>query len=64
MLSRASSISDVSADFSDTVPSSPVQYARLRSGQLVVRLGADYPSGNLALLETGEPMYSPVTQVC
>ncbi|KAH1092761.1 hypothetical protein GLYMA_14G022300v4 [Glycine max] len=41
---------------------SPVLYARLNSGELVLRLGADHPAGDMTLLETGEPVYSPITQ--
>lgn len=37
--------------------------ARMNSGEYVLRLGADHPSENLTMLETGEPIYSPVTQV-
>ncbi|ERN17415.1 hypothetical protein AMTRI_Chr02g215680 [Amborella trichopoda] len=37
-------------------------YARVKSGRLVLRLGADHPSENLTMLETGEPIYSPRTQ--
>ncbi|KAJ0966181.1 hypothetical protein J5N97_027319 [Dioscorea zingiberensis] len=37
-------------------------YARTNSGHHVLRLGADHPSENLTMLETGEPIYSPVTQ--
>ncbi|KAF7815840.1 rab3 GTPase-activating protein catalytic subunit [Senna tora] len=62
MMLKASSNLDESADYSGRITSNPVPYAKLSSGELVVRLGADCPSGNLALLETGEPMYSPVTQ--
>lgn len=38
-------------------------YARTSSGHHVLRLGADHPSENLTMLETGEAVYSPVTQV-
>lgn len=38
-------------------------YARISTGELVLRLGADHPSNNLYMLDTGEPIYSPVTQV-
>ncbi|KAJ7960793.1 rab3 GTPase-activating protein catalytic subunit [Quillaja saponaria] len=31
-------------------------------GKLFCRLGVDCPSGNLTMLETGEPVYSPVAQ--
>ncbi|XP_031482064.1 uncharacterized protein LOC116252117 isoform X3 [Nymphaea colorata] len=37
-------------------------FARLSNGNLILRLGAAHPSQDLTLLETGEPMYSPVTQ--
>ncbi|KAJ0983032.1 hypothetical protein J5N97_011287 [Dioscorea zingiberensis] len=37
-------------------------YARTKSGDYVLRLGADYPAENLTMLETGEPIYCPVTQ--
>ncbi|CAN6560644.1 unnamed protein product [Malus baccata var. baccata] len=43
-------------------PACPILYAKLSTGELVLRLGADSPSGNLTMLETGEPVYSPVTQ--
>ena len=42
---------------------SAVLYARTNSGELVLRLGADLPFSDLKMLETGEPVYSPVTQV-
>ncbi|CAJ1964079.1 unnamed protein product [Sphenostylis stenocarpa] len=48
--------------YAGKIPESPLLYARLRTGELVLRLGADCPSGDLMLLETGEPAYSPVTQ--
>lgn len=38
-------------------------YARNSSGDYVLRLGADSASENLTLLETGEPVYSPILQV-
>lgn len=37
-------------------------YARNSSGDYVLRLGADSASENLTLLETGEPVYSPILQ--
>ncbi|OMP04374.1 Rab3 GTPase-activating protein catalytic subunit [Corchorus olitorius] len=37
-------------------------YARISSGELVLRLGANQPADNLTMLETGEPIYSPITQ--
>lgn len=44
--------------------SRPLLYARISSGEVVQRLGADHPSERLLMLETGEPIYVPVTQVC
>ncbi|KAE9596364.1 putative Rab3 GTPase-activating protein catalytic subunit [Lupinus albus] len=46
----------------DGSPASPVLYARLSTGELVLRIGADCLAGDLMLLETGEPVYSPFTQ--
>ena len=37
-------------------------YASNSSGDHVLRLGVDCASGNLTLLETGEPVYSPILQ--
>lgn len=37
-------------------------YAQISSGEYVLRLGADHPSDSLTMLETGEPIYSPITQ--
>lgn len=42
--------------------SSPI-FARDKAGDLVLRVGADHQSENLTMLETDEPIYSPVTQV-
>ncbi|XP_017409356.1 uncharacterized protein LOC108321946 isoform X2 [Vigna angularis] len=50
------------AKYTDNIPAIPLLHARLRTGELVLRLGADCPSGDLMLLETGEPAFSPVTQ--
>lgn len=46
-----------------TVPLDPYIYARTKSRELVLRLGADKEYENLTMLETGEPVYSPVMQV-
>ena len=46
-----------------TVPGNTLLYARLNNGELALRLGADCPFGNHKMLETGETVYSPVTQV-
>ncbi|KAG6385595.1 hypothetical protein SASPL_154431 [Salvia splendens] len=40
----------------------PSFYAKTKSGELVLRLGADKRFENLTMLETGEPIYSPVVQ--
>ncbi|KAG8080410.1 hypothetical protein GUJ93_ZPchr0007g5176 [Zizania palustris] len=37
-------------------------YAKSSAGDNVLRLGADHPSENLTLLETGEPIYAPTLQ--
>lgn len=51
-------------DLSDYLPgTNQMVYARTSSGHHVLRLGADHPSENLTMLETGEAVYSPVTQV-
>ncbi|XP_062077673.1 uncharacterized protein LOC133782393 [Humulus lupulus] len=44
------------------VHASSILYARINTGELVLRLGADHPMGDLTMLETGEPVYSPITQ--
>lgn len=48
----------------NSTTSSLILYARLSTGELIQRLGADCPSDNLFMLETGEPIYFPATQVC
>ncbi|KAL5177994.1 Rab3 GTPase-activating protein catalytic subunit [Glycine soja] len=62
MVMEANSNALESANYTGKIPTGPLLYARLRTGELVLRLGADCPSGDLTLLETGEPAYSPVTQ--
>ncbi|KAL2642036.1 hypothetical protein R1flu_009623 [Riccia fluitans] len=37
-------------------------YVKQKNGDLLLRFGADHPAGDLRMLETGEPIYSPVTQ--
>lgn len=37
-------------------------YAKLKTGEKVLRIGADRPAADLLMLETGEPVYSPITQ--
>lgn len=38
-------------------------YAKIKSGEKILRIGADRPAADLLMLETGEPVYSPITQV-
>ncbi|XP_074556606.1 uncharacterized protein LOC141812511 [Curcuma longa] len=46
------------------IDSSPTSkgFARTSTGDYVLRLGIAGPSENLTMLETGEPIYSPITQ--
>ncbi|BBN01260.1 Rab3 GTPase-activating protein catalytic subunit [Marchantia polymorpha subsp. ruderalis] len=37
-------------------------YVKQKNGDLLLRLGADHPAADLRMLETGEAIYSPVTQ--
>lgn len=60
---RASSNAAWSSASDSTLPLDPCFYARTKSGELVLRLGADRECNNLTMLETGEPIYSPVLQV-
>ncbi|KAB1215176.1 Rab3 GTPase-activating protein catalytic subunit [Morella rubra] len=62
VMKEASSNDEESAYCKPAVPASPVLYARLSTGELVLRLGADHPFSSMTMLETGEPVYSPVTQ--
>ncbi|GAB2230516.1 hypothetical protein Drorol1_Dr00014785 [Drosera rotundifolia] len=62
IVKEAEGISDGSAASKDTIPTSPLLYARINTGELVLRLGADLPADNLTMLETGEPIYAPLTQ--
>lgn len=39
-------------------------YAKSNSGELILRLGVYHQVENVTMLETGEPVYAPVTQVC
>ncbi|XP_057795279.1 uncharacterized protein LOC131011517 [Salvia miltiorrhiza] len=51
-----------SSDSESRLPLDPCFYAKTKSGELVLRLGADKRCENLTMLETGEPIYSPVMQ--
>ncbi|KAK8643955.1 hypothetical protein V6N13_013232 [Hibiscus sabdariffa] len=61
MMEASSNIkeSDVSTG---TMSVSSALYARVKTGELVLRQGANQPIENLTMLETGEPLYSPITQ--
>ncbi|KAL4271982.1 hypothetical protein GQ457_13G002130 [Hibiscus cannabinus] len=45
-----------------TVAASSALYAQISTGELFLRQGAHQLAENLAMLETGEPIYSPITQ--
>ncbi|KAK2387197.1 rab3 GTPase-activating protein catalytic subunit [Trifolium repens] len=62
MMMKANSNTLESTNCNDDTSASRLLYARLSTGELVLRLGAHSPSGNMTLLETGEPAYSPITQ--
>ncbi|KAK7320378.1 hypothetical protein VNO77_29796 [Canavalia gladiata] len=62
MMMQANLNKKESNNYNGRAPESPVLYARMNSGELVLRLGTDHPAGDLTLLETGEPVYSPITQ--
>lgn len=48
----------------ERITSGSFLYAKTNTGDLVVRLGVSHQAENLTLLETGEPVYAPLTQVC
>lgn len=54
---------NLNGDVSTLNGETDLMYARVSSGELVLRLGADKQCENLTLLETGEPVYAPVMQV-
>ncbi|KAI3820519.1 hypothetical protein L1987_08067 [Smallanthus sonchifolius] len=58
VLKQASFNDDVAPSNGETA----LMYARVSSGELVLRLGAAKQCENLTLLETGEPVYAPVMQ--
>ncbi|XP_011012104.1 PREDICTED: uncharacterized protein LOC105116436 isoform X1 [Populus euphratica] len=62
VMRHAGSCPEESADLQGIVTSHHILYARISTGELVLRLGADRPADNLTMLETGEPVYSPITQ--
>ncbi|XP_059662466.1 uncharacterized protein LOC132308409 [Cornus florida] len=62
VISQANSNVEESAVSDGMVPASTILYASISTGELVLRLGADKLFDNLTMLETGEPVYTPVTQ--
>ena len=48
----------------EKITSGSFLYAKTSTGDLVVRLGVSHQVDSLTLLETGEPVYAPLTQVC
>ncbi|KAK6946931.1 Rab3GAP catalytic subunit, conserved domain [Dillenia turbinata] len=62
VIREANSADELSNASKSMTPSSAILYARISTGELVLRLGADQQYDNLSLLETGEPMYRPITQ--
>ncbi|GAB4849614.1 hypothetical protein Ancab_004408 [Ancistrocladus abbreviatus] len=62
LIGEASCSTDGSAAPKDKMPLSSVWYAKINNGELVLRLGANFLVENLTMLETGEPIYAPVTQ--
>ncbi|KAL7186574.1 hypothetical protein ACSBR2_028329 [Camellia fascicularis] len=62
VIRQASSNVEESAVSEGTVPVTPVLYARISTGELVLRLGTDKQSDNLTMLENGEPVYTPDMQ--
>ncbi|KAL8237740.1 hypothetical protein R6Q59_018821 [Mikania micrantha] len=62
VLKQANYNSNISHPSGDIHPESRLMYARISSGELVLRLGADKQLENTTLLDTGEPVYTPVMQ--
>lgn len=59
IISQASHVTESSIPESTV---SPLLYARTSTGEYVLRLGADKQCDSLTMLETGEPIYTPVAQ--
>ncbi|KAI7735591.1 hypothetical protein M8C21_030754 [Ambrosia artemisiifolia] len=62
VLKQANNIAELSHPPVDLLPESHHVYARISSGEFVLRLGADKQLENTTLLDTGEPVYTPVMQ--
>ncbi|AED96576.1 Rab3 GTPase-activating protein catalytic subunit [Arabidopsis thaliana] len=57
---RQASSANEKSDVSESMGS--LLYAKSNSGELILRLGVYNQVENLTMLETGEPVYSPITQ--
>ncbi|KAJ0751338.1 putative Rab3 GTPase-activating protein catalytic subunit [Helianthus annuus] len=53
---------NINDDMAPSNGETALMYARVSSGELVLRLGAATQCENLTMLETGEPVYAPVMQ--
>ncbi|CAH2069908.1 unnamed protein product [Thlaspi arvense] len=60
---RQASSADEESDVSEAM-GSPISllYAKSNTGELILRLGVYHQFENLTMLETGEPVYAPITQ--
>lgn len=63
VMSQAS-LANENSDISEAMgtPAS-LLYAKNNTGELILRLGVHHQVQNLTMLETGEPVYAPITQV-
>ncbi|KAK8527210.1 hypothetical protein V6N13_085063 [Hibiscus sabdariffa] len=61
MVEASSNVEESDAAIGKVAASSAL-YARISTGELVLRQGADQLAENMTMLETGEPIYSPITQ--
>lgn len=48
----------------EKITSGPFLHAKTNTGDVIVRLGVSHQADDLTLLETGEPVYAPLSQVC
>lgn len=63
MIREASLENETPSSSESNVSSKRLMYARLATGELVLRLGVDHPCEGVTMLDTGEPVYAPITQV-
>ncbi|KAI5674785.1 hypothetical protein M9H77_15149 [Catharanthus roseus] len=62
VIEQASSNVDMPSVSEGTFPVNSLLYASTSTGELVLRLGADKKWDNVVMLETGQPVYTPVMQ--